>query len=171
MTVTSPPCIFPDMPSLPSRLRARRSQLNLSQAAVAKHCGVTTSAYQQWEDDGPKGTTPRRNKRHLLAEILQTSEEWLEFGEVLQSPKSDALGTRQNASSPEESKLLEIYRQLSREGRAAILGAITERFFREHPERGIEEFSRLGLTSNLDQKSGENGNEKQRRSHKRAPGT
>lgn len=67
--------------SFNKRIKQRREELGLTQAGLARLLQVTTQAVQHWESAGKDSTTPKRGKRAKLAEILKTTEGWLEFGE------------------------------------------------------------------------------------------
>jgi SOS-response transcriptional repressor LexA len=88
MSFTSVPCTIRYMnttsESLASRLRRRRKELGLSQPDIAARMGVSAQAVQQWEKEG--GTSPRGKRMHLLAQILQCSPEWLQFGSDQRTP-------------------------------------------------------------------------------------
>lgn len=154
-----------------TRVRARRTELQLTQAQVAKACKVSNQSVQQWEDDGPNGSMPRLPKLKLLASALRTTVDYLLTGHDSDnpSPESDAFATRRIAATPEESQLLETYRQLGTEGRAHILGALTERYFREHPTAAIEGFARLGLLSNLEETGNRKNEHDENNPNKRLP--
>ena len=61
-----------------TRLRERREQMGYTQSEIAAKVGVKPQAVQQWEDAGPRGTLPRRDKRRVLAQILAVHPLWFE---------------------------------------------------------------------------------------------
>jgi transcriptional regulator with XRE-family HTH domain len=65
------------MKTLGQRARERRKELGLSQENVGKHCSVSQEAIRQMETG-----ELQRPPRYLdeLAEILQTTKEWLKSG-------------------------------------------------------------------------------------------
>jgi transcriptional regulator with XRE-family HTH domain len=65
------------MKTLGQRARERRKELRFSQENVGKHCGVSQEAIRQMEMD-----ELQRPPRYLdeLADILQTTKDWLKSG-------------------------------------------------------------------------------------------
>ena len=60
------------------RIRARRVQLSVTQLALAKKLGVSRVSVTKWEN----GTTrPDGENLHQLAVALQTTPEWLLYGQ------------------------------------------------------------------------------------------
>ena len=67
------------MPShIPLRIKQRRKELDLSQEALAKACGVGQSTVANWERGGH---VPRQATLHKIAVALKTDEIWLLGGE------------------------------------------------------------------------------------------
>lgn len=64
----------PNLKNFAERVRSRRKSLRLSLKEVANHVGISVSAVAAWE----RGENfPRREMEDKLAEILQTSPQWL----------------------------------------------------------------------------------------------
>lgn len=92
---------------LGTRLSQRRRALGLSQAEVGRYCGVSQSAIQQIED----GKTRRPRYIHELAEILQTTREWLVNGGdavEIESKKDKKLGIDNRRATEQNSDLNDI---------------------------------------------------------------
>ena len=64
--------------NIPFRIKQRRKELSLSQAALAKACGVGQSTVANWERGGH---IPRQATLHKIAAALKTDETWLLSGE------------------------------------------------------------------------------------------
>lgn len=77
--------------NIPLRIKQRRKELGLSQAALAKACNVGQSTVANWERGGH---IPRQAKLHLIAAALKTDEVWLLSGEDSNARKP--LGTYLN---------------------------------------------------------------------------
>lgn len=60
-----------------SRLRAKRAELDLTQAALAEMSGLSSSAIVQYEDDGNAGHIPGADKVWALSEALGCTPGWL----------------------------------------------------------------------------------------------
>lgn len=81
------------------RIKTRRTEKGLSMQAVADHCELKSwQAVQQWErPDDQGGTTPRRKALLKLAEILEVTPEWIQFGKDSGEPKRPQFGRRDDA--------------------------------------------------------------------------
>jgi transcriptional regulator with XRE-family HTH domain len=69
-----------------NRIKAAREKLNMSLESVADKLGVSFQSVQQWEAGN---TSPRRKRMEKLAEVLQTTPAWLQFGEGYSSESRD----------------------------------------------------------------------------------
>ena len=82
-----------------TRIRHRRTHLNLSQEALAKRVNSQQQSVARWEIGE---NAPRRHTIRLLAEALEVSVIWLEFGGA-QDPGENWSGpTAQLAAAPPE---------------------------------------------------------------------
>jgi transcriptional regulator with XRE-family HTH domain len=65
------------------RIKSKRLEKGLSMQAVADFCGLKSwQSVQQWElPDEAGGTTPRRTALALLADLLEVSPQWIQFGD------------------------------------------------------------------------------------------
>lgn len=74
--------------SIHRRIKERREQLNLSMEALAALVGVKAwQTVQQWERE-QGGTAPKRDRLAKVADALQTTPEYLLFGDESSSSKS-----------------------------------------------------------------------------------
>lgn len=82
------------------RIRERREALGLSMQALAKLVQVRAwQTVQQWEkEDG--GTAPKRERLAAVAVALQTTPEYLLFGDVSAQPPTAAEGDRTHEAPP-----------------------------------------------------------------------
>jgi phage repressor protein C with HTH and peptisase S24 domain len=70
--------------SIHDRIRRRRKELGLSQAELGRRVGVSTQTVQQWEEtDEAKRTAPRTARRKKVADALEVTLLWLEYGDDL----------------------------------------------------------------------------------------
>lgn len=59
------------------RLRAARTSLNLTQAAMARHLGVTRSGYAFYEERSDSRVRPNIEQLKAMADVLRVPVEWL----------------------------------------------------------------------------------------------
>jgi transcriptional regulator with XRE-family HTH domain len=114
-----------DVLAFKRRVRSRRDDLRLSQAALGKLCGYSQSNIAWIEDEKKDGPLDPRIQAEDLAEHLRTTPEWLLFG----------TGTRETAippMSPEE--LARNYGRLPLAEQEAITLQIQE-FLTNRPRR------------------------------------
>ncbi|RDE25296.1 helix-turn-helix domain-containing protein [Motiliproteus coralliicola] len=90
------------------RIAEARAKVKLNQSELARAMGVTPQAVQQWEEGL---TSPRGNRIGKLAELLQVTPSWIQFG-TEPSPGNGANGNGINGSSA-DLKRAEIYELLS----------------------------------------------------------
>ncbi|WP_244125147.1 helix-turn-helix domain-containing protein [Burkholderia gladioli] len=65
--------------SIHQRIKERREALGLSMEALGERVGVVYQTIQQWEKEG--GTAPKRGRLQKAAEALETTPEYLLFGD------------------------------------------------------------------------------------------
>ena len=119
--------------SINQRIRERREELGLSQAALARKMGVSTTAVQHWES-GHRPIQPRPARIRKLATVLEASEPWLIFGETEdasrrkpQSKSSTGLAFEPKfleyagTEYPLEIALLRAFRLLTRESQIGLV--------------------------------------------------
>lgn len=92
------------MTPIGTRLRALRKGLKLNQEAVAEHVGVTQSMISDYES---KGVMFDADKLMALAEVLQTTMDYIMYGE--------------SSADPDEARLVGHFRAMSPDLRAALL--------------------------------------------------
>lgn len=90
--------------NLHQRIQARREELGMSRQDFADACGVTWSAVQAWEN----AATPSLKRLKKIAEVLNTTPEWLSGGIDVNLPISGKyafipLLTPPDATSPGDS--------------------------------------------------------------------
>jgi transcriptional regulator with XRE-family HTH domain len=110
------------------RLEKLRTDLNLSQEAVAQAIGKSQRAISALETT--PGRLPSAKTLQALAAFFQVDAEWLVTGKGEQHPVSALTG--------EESELLLLFRAISPAGRAYILNRTQEMYrdeFERHPNR------------------------------------
>jgi len=85
------------------RIRLARQRTGLSQAELAAHAGVTSSAVAQWEN--PRGTKPDLNHLLCVAVATNVTLDWLATG-------AGAKSTRKSSSQEESPALvLDVFAQ------------------------------------------------------------
>ena len=99
--------------SLSSKLELRRRQLNMTLLEVANKVGVTESTVQRWESGSIK--TLRHERIVKLAEALDVTPSYLMGWDDEQSVNISA------EQSPDEDRLLSLYRELNEEGREKLI--------------------------------------------------
>jgi transcriptional regulator with XRE-family HTH domain len=62
--------------SIAQRIREARLDAGLSQAAVAKHCGISRASVSQWERGGPDGSAPTMENLIKLADLTKRPLGW-----------------------------------------------------------------------------------------------
>ncbi|RQZ58130.1 XRE family transcriptional regulator [Burkholderia cepacia] len=62
------------------RIKERREALGLSMEALGERVGVVWQTVQQWERENG-GTAPKRERLQKVADALETTPEYLSFGE------------------------------------------------------------------------------------------
>lgn len=91
-----------------SRVRARRIELGLSQAALGRHLGVTFSQVQKYE----KGSNRiGAGRLYRLATLLGVSVQY--FFDGLEGSGLDAAGTNEATAAADASRLQEVFRRIS----------------------------------------------------------
>ena len=109
------------------RIKERRLALGMkSHQALAERVGVKWQTVQLWEKE-EGGTAPNRNRMPAVAAALETTAEWLIFGDqgTVSAIRTAAQGdypppTRMQWVSDEEDELLSLYRTTDAEGRSKI---------------------------------------------------
>ncbi len=98
----------------------------MSQAELARRCGVTASAVAQWEH--PNGTRPNLDRLHRIAVATGTELSWLLSGERSTPPghstgaETPAIVTDVYARSAHEEDLLGAFRRMPGKARMHLLG-------------------------------------------------
>jgi len=113
--------------SIHTRIKERRLALGMkSHQALADRLGVSWQTVQLWEKDG--GTAPNRNRLPAVAAVLETTPEWLVYGDqkgLAAVPDGGKTGyaspARMQWVSDEEYDLLSLYRTTDAEGRSKIM--------------------------------------------------
>lgn len=112
--------------SIHTRIKQRRIECGFtSHKAFAKAVGVVWQTVQQWEKEG--GTAPNRNRIEKVAEVLNTTPEWLMTGEGDSSaPSTPPVGSERGEPVlqwiyPDEAELLGLYRAKADEGKNSLL--------------------------------------------------
>ncbi|MEK6419992.1 MAG: helix-turn-helix transcriptional regulator [Burkholderia gladioli] len=121
------------------RIKERREALKLSMEALAERVGVVYQTVQQWEKE-VGGTAPKRERLQRVAEALETTAEYLSFGERT----GGSTGSARELSEPAKT-LVDLITVADSEGLApeafSILTATLQRF-RGHE---LARPSRLGI--------------------------
>lgn len=69
------------MENIHTRIKKRREELGISMKDLAAKVGVSAwQTVQQWEKEG--GTAPKRGRLQAVAEALQTTPEYLAYGQA-----------------------------------------------------------------------------------------
>lgn len=116
------------METVGDRLKKLRLARKLSQEQVAKMVGVKQGSYTQLETGKTK--TPRASNLTKYARLYEVDPEWLMTGKGIQQPIE--------ALEPNEADLLLIFRDISPEGQAYIVGRAKSIYLDEmgkHPSR------------------------------------
>ena len=92
------------------RILIKRKNLGISQVELAAYCKISQQAIAKIED----GRTLKTKYIHKIAECLNVSPSWLEYGEESEKPDVPL-------NNVEEAVLLNGFRQLSKESKKAIL--------------------------------------------------
>ncbi len=90
------------------RIAEARAKVKLNQSELARAMGVTPQAVQQWEEGL---TSPRGNRIGKLADLLQVTPSWIQFG-TEPAPGNGANGNGVNGSSTDQ-KRAEIFELLA----------------------------------------------------------
>lgn len=85
------------------RIRLARQRTGLSQAELAQHAGVTSSAVAQWEN--PRGTKPDLNHLLRVAVATNVTLDWLATGAGAKSSR------KSNAHDESPAVLLDLFAQ------------------------------------------------------------
>lgn len=113
-----------NMRTFSDRLQARRSELNLSQAALAEKSSISLAALSKYE----RGvTTPRKSAFLKLAEALQCTPEWLENGVAIEE-KEEVVPYSLLMPSSVVDRLFKVARENSRDPNQELIHRLEESF-------------------------------------------
>lgn len=128
-----------NMNSIGNRIRERRKELNLTQTDIHRECGISSGALSQIENGN---RVPSAIAFYSLSQVLNCSMEYLITGESSDTKNLELYGN--------EEKLMNGFRELSKEDQDELIEILNIKLRRSKRERNVTEKSSLSAGINSD---------------------